>query len=170
MPSARCCCCVVLLHDVPHQLILPFHDPEPTATADVFMGACPEPYGLISIYSMGMTVEHGGIVYVCVSLSCGSNGSDEPGKEKWAVVGYCASVSEECAFVSIHAKIVENELVPPAAAERMLIRESVVPRSRLFIPHHILRTFQVKDPLVVQPNLPPPSRPRPSLPMSRLLR
>ena len=61
----------------------------------VSVGGCPEAFVPVSYYGIGTQVQLGGIVYECISYSCGTYGY-EPGsssgvwKEGWEVVGSCS--------------------------------------------------------------------------------
>ena len=68
----------------------------PTQSPLVFILGCPTAYVELSFYNIGAQVEAGGIVYECISDSCGDIGY-EPGsatssvwREAWEVVGLCS--------------------------------------------------------------------------------
>jgi len=68
---------------------------QPTKSPIVFLGGCPETYTPFSYYTIDAQIESNGIVYKCISLSCGSN-MFRPGssmsslwREDWEIVGSC---------------------------------------------------------------------------------
>jgi len=67
----------------------------PTKGPVRFVGGCPKQFEPLQYYPIGEQIESGGIVYECISYSCGSYGF-EPGKEDspwwpqgWSVIGAC---------------------------------------------------------------------------------
>lgn len=80
---------------------------QPTKSPVVFLGGCPESFVQLSYYMIGTQVESNGIIYECISYSCGSYGF-EPGLESsslwrhgWDVVGSCEGTRAPTSYPTV---------------------------------------------------------------------